>query len=91
MSLRLDNVWQLQIAKNQFSEVVNRARSQGPQIVTRHGREAVVVIGAEAYRELTGTGASRKSLLEVLLGAPKVPGGLTAERDRGTGRKVDIR
>jgi prevent-host-death family protein len=90
MNSRSD-VWQLQTAKNRFSEVVERARSRGPQIVTRHGREAVVVVGVEDYRELTGQGRSRRSLVECLLAAPRVPGGLVVERDRGTGRAVDVR
>lgn len=44
--------------------------------MTRHGPEAGVVLGVEDYRELTGKGTSRRSLVELLLGAPKVPGGL---------------
>ncbi len=45
--------WQLQEAKNRFSEVVKKARKDGPQIVTRRGTEAVVVISIEEYRRLT--------------------------------------
>jgi prevent-host-death family protein len=37
-------VWQLQEAKNRFSQVVERALKQGPQIITRHGIEAVIVL-----------------------------------------------
>ena len=37
-------VWKLEDAKNRFSELVRRARSEGPQVVTKHGRESVVVI-----------------------------------------------
>ena len=36
--------WQLQDAKNHFSEVVDRALEEGPQTVTRHGKEVVMVI-----------------------------------------------
>ncbi|GAC1607642.1 MAG: hypothetical protein NVS3B2_16680 [Ramlibacter sp.] len=41
-------VWQIQQAKNRFSELIDRARSEGPQIVTRHGLPVaeVVAIGA---------------------------------------------
>ena len=42
--------WQLQNAKQRFSELVERARREGPQLVTKHGREAVVVVSAEEYR-----------------------------------------
>lgn len=36
--------WQLQEAKNRLSEVVDLAIEQGPQTVTRHGKEVVVVV-----------------------------------------------
>ncbi len=44
--------WQLQDAKSRFSEVVKKARKDGPQIVTRRGVEAVVVISIEEYPRL---------------------------------------
>lgn len=44
--------WQLQEAKNQFSTVVERALTDGYQIVTRHGRPAVVVMSVEEFRRL---------------------------------------
>ncbi len=44
----------MQDAKARFSELVRRVRSEGPQHVTVHGREAVVVIGAEEFRRLKG-------------------------------------
>ncbi len=45
--------WQLQEAKQKFSQVVQRARDEGPQLVTRHGEVVAVVLSAEKYRELT--------------------------------------
>ena len=44
----------MQDAKARFSELVRRVRSEGPQHVTVHGREAVVVISAEEFRRLKG-------------------------------------
>ncbi len=44
--------WQLQDAKQKFSELVRLAEQEGPQIVTRHGDEVVVVISVEEYRRL---------------------------------------
>jgi prevent-host-death family protein len=41
--------WQLQEAKQRFSELVRRAESEGPQMVTRNGREVVVVVAAEEF------------------------------------------
>jgi prevent-host-death family protein len=46
--------WLLQGAKARFSELVRRVRSEGPQHVTVHGRDEVVVIAAEDYRRLKG-------------------------------------
>jgi len=37
-------VWQIQEAKNKLSEVIDRALDQGPQIITRRGVEAVIVL-----------------------------------------------
>jgi len=41
--------WRLQDAKARFSEVVKRAPEHGPQRVTLHGKDAVVIISAESY------------------------------------------
>ena len=52
--------WLLQDAKARFSELVRKVRSEGPQHVTVHGRDEVVVIAAEEFRRLQGdvTGAA---------------------------------
>ena len=59
--------WQLQTAKQRFSELVERARREGPQVVTKHGREAVVAVSAEEYRRLKGP---EDNLVEFLRSAP---------------------
>lgn len=46
--------WRLQDAKARFSELVRRVRSEGPQHVTVHGRDEVVVVSAEEFRRLQG-------------------------------------
>lgn len=48
----MKHIWQLQEAKNKFSEVVEGALSQGPQVVTKRGVEAVVVLSCKDYRKL---------------------------------------
>jgi len=55
----LSGTWLLQDAKARFSELVRRVRSEGPQHVTVHGRDEVVVVSAEEFRRLKGdrTGA----------------------------------
>jgi len=60
--------WQLQEAKAKFSELVQRTLDEGPQTVTRHGKDVVVVVSAEDYRKLK---ERRPSLLEVLMSGPE--------------------
>ena len=61
--------WLLQDAKARFSELVRKVRSEGPQHVTVHGRDEVVVIAAEEFRRLKG-GASGKALIEAMQASP---------------------
>lgn len=63
------DAWRLQDAKAQFSEVVRRATQDGPQHVTVHGREAVVVVGADEFRRLKG-GRSGQGLVDALQASP---------------------
>lgn len=78
--------WQLQAAKQQFSELVERARRDGPQVVTKHGKEAVVVVSAEEYRRLRGGGPS---LVEFIRSAPDFDA-LQLERTDDRGRDVEL-
>lgn len=55
--------WQLQDAKQQFSKVVERARADGPQLVTRNGKEVAVVLDVDEYRRLTSHGGDFKRFL----------------------------
>ena len=80
--------WQLQDAKNRFSEVVNEAERSGPKIVTRRGAKAAVVLSYKDYRKLSARGRGA-GLIDALLSAPKIRGGLKFERRRDVGRKVD--
>jgi prevent-host-death family protein len=59
--------WQLQEAKQRFSEVVRQALDDGPQVVTRHGEEVAVVVSMEEYRRLAGT---RSDFRDFLLSGP---------------------
>ncbi len=61
--------WLLQDAKARFSELVRRVRSEGPQHVTVHGRDEVVVIAVEDYRRLQGQQTGR-ALVEALQASP---------------------
>jgi antitoxin Phd len=59
--------WQLQEAKNHFSEVVDLAMKGGAQTVTKHGKPAVVIVSVEEYGR---TRAPRKSLFQALRECP---------------------
>jgi len=61
-------IWQVQEAKGRFSELVECSIQDGPQMVTRHGQEAVVVVAADEFRRLSG---QTPRLLDCLLQAPR--------------------
>jgi prevent-host-death family protein len=61
----LPDHWPLQSAKARFSELVRRVRIDGPQHVTVHGRDGVVVITSEEFHRLKG-GATGQALIDAL-------------------------
>jgi prevent-host-death family protein len=77
--------WDLAEAKDRLSEVINLAMTEGPQTITGR-REAVVVVSAEKYAELTG---ARRSFKEFLMSGPSLEG-LDLERDRSPMRDVEL-
>jgi prevent-host-death family protein len=79
--------WQLQDAKNRFSEVVQKALKDGPQFVTKHGVETVVIMSVEAYRQLT---YARKPLVDFFRESPLAKTDLDLERNRDLAREVDF-
>ncbi len=79
--------WQLQEAKNRFSEVVDEALKHGPQTVTRHGREVVVIVSAEEYRRLK---QPKGSLLKCLQVPAEYAVDLDVSRSRDLPRAVDL-
>jgi antitoxin Phd len=79
-------VWQVQEAKARLSEVIARARNEGPQTITRHGREQAVVLSVEDYRAAM---TRRPDFKAYLFGGPKLDD-FSIERDRDTGRDVEL-
>jgi prevent-host-death family protein len=55
--------WQVQEAKQRFSELIRAARSDGPQVVTRHGEAIAVVVDITEYRQLKGETVEFKDYL----------------------------
>ena len=81
--------WMLQTAKNKFSEVIERAQREGPQLVTRRGADTAVVLSIEDFRALSG--ASDSDLVDFFRKSPL--GGIPEDsltRTRDTGRKVEL-
>jgi len=81
------DTWQLQDAKNKFSEVVERARKRGPQLVTRRGRKAVVVIAAEEFERIT---RPKRSLVELLRESLLADAEVDLQRVRDDPRDVEL-
>ncbi len=80
--------WQLQEAKNRFSEVVRKATEEGPQVITVRGDDAVVVIAADSYRKLALH--RNGGLVEFFQKSPLAKVTLDLERSRDAGRKVEL-
>ena len=82
--------WQLQTAKAKFSELFRRARAEGPQYVTRQGKEAVVILPAEEFHRLTSRQRQPVSLVKFFAESPLRGVELDLRRKPDYGRKVDL-
>ena len=80
--------WQIQEAKNKLSELIDRVLAEGPQVITRHGQEVVVVMPFSGYKKLT---ARKQRLGDYFASSPLRKSGLVIERDKQTAlRDLDI-
>jgi prevent-host-death family protein len=79
--------WTLANAKAHLSEVVERALKQGPQLITRHGRKAVVVIAAEEWERKS---QRQGTLADFFAASPLRDSGLAVERPHGGLRELDL-
>ncbi len=84
--------WQVQQAKTHFSEVIERAQSEGPQTITKHGRPRAVVLSTAEYEALSnGKAKPKKSFVEFLLSSGPILEGVDLERDKSDmGREIDL-
>ena len=82
--------WQLQTAKARFSELFRKARTEGPQWVTRQGKDAVVIVAAEEFQRLRVRSRQPESLVEFFAKSPLTGVNLDLDRPRDYGREVDL-
>ena len=76
--------WKLAEAKNRFSELVNKALSEGPQLVSRR-TDRVVVLSENEYKRLAG---QKPNLIEFLLDGNLDLESVDLRRDKSVARKV---
>jgi prevent-host-death family protein len=81
------DTWTVAEAKAKFSEVIDRARSTGPQTVTRNGRTAVIVVAPDEWERKTRRSGN---LAEFLGGSPLRGSTLDVKRKKDRARKVDV-
>ena len=81
------DVWTVAEAKARFSELIDKARSDGPQTITRKGRTAVVVVAAEEWEKKTKRSGN---LAEFFAASPLRRSKLRVERIKGGLRKADV-
>jgi antitoxin Phd len=79
----MTRIWQLQEAKNKFSEVVEEALTQGPQVITKRGVEAVIVLSYAEYRKLMLT---QQKLSDFFRQSPLLEEDLDLQRDTSSVR-----
>jgi prevent-host-death family protein len=79
--------WTVAEAKAKFSEVIERAQSDGPQTITRRGRRAAVVVGAEEWERKT---KRRGNLAEFFASSPLREAGFEIKRVPGRLRKAGL-
>ena len=79
--------WQLQDAKNRFSEVVQKAVEQGPQIITRRGIKTAVIMSVEEYQRLT---KPKTDIVDFFRKSPLKGIEIDLTRDKDAGREIDL-
>jgi prevent-host-death family protein len=79
--------WTVAEAKAKFSELIERARSRGPQTITRNGHTAVVVVSAEEWTRKTKRSGN---LAEFFAASPLAGSELEVERDKDESREIDL-
>lgn len=79
--------WTVAEAKAKFSEVIAKAKSDGPQTITRNGRSTAVIVAAEEWERKT---RRRGNLAEFFASSPLRGSGIKLKRISGNLRKADL-
>lgn len=79
--------WAVAEAKARFSQLIERALTEGPQTVTRRGRRAVVVVSSEEWERKT---KRKGNLAEFLASSPLRGSGLEVERTKDEPRDTEL-
>ena len=87
MTITKKRTWSVADAKARFSELIDLALTQGPQAITRRGREAAMVVSAEDWKRRTGR---RGSFLDFMQASPLRGSEVRIERQRDRPRKVEF-
>jgi prevent-host-death family protein len=82
--------WQVQTAKARFSEVFRRARTEGPQRITKQGKEGVVMVAEEQYERLVGRARQPVNIVDFFRQSPLMGLKLDLTRDRSPARDIDL-
>jgi len=82
--------WQVQTAKARFSEVFRRARTVGPQRITKQGKEGVVMVAEEQYERLVGRARQPANIVDFFRKSPLMGLKLDLKRDRSPARDIDL-
>lgn len=80
------HTWPVQDAKARFSEFLDACLSQGPQVVSRRGVEAAVLVPLDEWRRLQAT--AQPSLKQLLLADEARTDALVPPRGRARRRRV---
>ena len=83
-------VWKLQDAKAQFSHLIQLVCTEGPQRVTRQGKEVAVVVPIEQFDQLTRAQNKQKSLVDFFAESPLAKANINLKRDKSFSRVVNL-
>jgi antitoxin Phd len=89
-SKRPDRAWQVQTAKARFSELFQLARTQGPQLIVRRGKEGVVMLPVEQFDQLLIRSRQPETLVQFFRESRLAGLRLDLDRDKDAGQEIEL-